>query len=74
MYDPYAIAVISKMHHDEIMREVEANRLLVLYGQESESLLSRFISASGKALAKVVNRAPRTSSRQASCAEASAAC
>jgi len=74
MYDPYAIALISKMHHEEIMREVEANRMIALYEVNYEGPVSRLLSASGKAIVRAYEWAVGAFTKKSTHAEANATC
>lgn len=74
MFDPYAIAIISKMHHDEILREAEANRLIATYDLGFEGPVIRLLSAGGSAIAKVIQWASGAFTQKSTCVDCNATC
>jgi hypothetical protein len=74
MYSPYAITIISKMHHEEILREAEANRMAAIYGTNFDGPTVRLLAATGRAIAGAFEWAVGAFSKKSAPAEANATC
>lgn len=74
MYDPYTMSIISKMHHEEILREAETNRMIALYGQNYDGPLTRLLTATGKSIARAIEWAAGAFSKKSAPTEANATC